>query len=72
MNEERIYYSHDAEKHATREVKRSKALLLAGGLAVGAAVALLFAPSSGKKTRSELGKAVEEGLNNGRESLARR
>jgi gas vesicle protein len=43
------------------------ALFLAGGLAMGAAAALLLAPSSGKKTRQDLGKAVEEGLNNGRE-----
>lgn len=69
MTEERIYYSHDAETHALHVAKRSMVLFLASGLAMGAAAALLFAPSSGKKTRNELGQAVEEGLNNGREAL---
>jgi gas vesicle protein len=36
---------------------------------MGAVAALLFAPSSGKKTRHDLGQAVEEGLNNGREAV---
>jgi gas vesicle protein len=70
MTEERIYYSHDAETQALRAVKRSMVLFLAGGLAMGAAAALLLAPSSGKKTRDELGKAVEEGLHNGRDAVA--
>jgi len=69
MTEERIYYSHDAETHALHVAQRSMVLFLVGGLAMGAAAALLFAPSSGKKTRNELGQAVEEGLNNGREAL---
>lgn len=69
MSEERIYYSHDAETHASRALKRSKVFFLAGGLAMGAVAALLFAPSSGKKTRKDLGQAVEEGLNNSREAV---
>ena len=36
------------------------------GAAIGAAVALLYAPQSGKQTRSQIGKRTEEG----RESLA--
>ena len=69
MTEERIYYSHGAETHALYAMRRSMVLFLAGGLAMGAAAALLFAPASGKKTRHDLGKAVEEGLNNGRETV---
>ena len=69
MTEERIYYSHDAETHALGAAKRSTLLFLAGGLAIGAAAALLFAPSSGKKTRHDLGQAVEEGLQSGREAV---
>ena len=69
MSEERIYYSHDAETHALRTAQRSMLFFLAGGLAVGAAAALLFAPSSGKKTRHDLGQAVEEGVQNSREAV---
>ena len=69
MTEERIYYSHDAEAHAVFAAKRATMLFLAGGLALGAAIALLFAPSSGEKTRDELGQALEEGLNSGRDAL---
>ncbi len=69
MSEERIYYSNGAKSRALRALKRSKVLFLTGGLAVGAVAALLFAPSSGKKTRKDLGQAVEEGLNNSREAV---
>ena len=69
MTEERIYYSHDAETHTLSAAKRSMVLFMAGGLAMGAAVALLLAPSSGEKTRDDLGQALEEGLNSGREAL---
>jgi gas vesicle protein len=69
MNEDRIYYSHDSEKHALGEMKRSMLLLLVGGLSIGAAVALLFAPSTGKQTRHDLAKTVEEGLKDGREAV---
>jgi gas vesicle protein len=69
MNEERIYYSHDAQTHAVSAMRRSMMLFLAGGLTMGALATLLFAPSSGKKTRSDLGHAVEEGLSSGRDTL---
>ena len=32
-------------------------------------MALLFAPSTGKKVRDELARTVEEGLQNGREAV---
>ena len=69
MNEDRVYYSHDSERHALREMRKSMLLLLAGGLSIGAAVALLFTPSTGKQTRDDLARTVEEGLKDGRDAV---
>jgi gas vesicle protein len=69
MNSDRIYYSHDAETHAVREMARATLLCLMFGLGIGAVLALLFAPSSGKKVRDDLANTVEEGLNNGRDAV---
>ena len=69
MNSDRIYYSHDAEMHALRSRIGLTLLCLTLGLGVGAVLALLFAPTSGKKTREELGKTVEDGWQNGREAV---
>ncbi len=69
MNQDRIYYSRDAELQAMRNQRKSIALFLVGGLATGAAIALLFAPNSGKETREDLAKSVEEGIKTGREAV---
>ncbi|HEX2622505.1 MAG TPA: YtxH domain-containing protein [Phototrophicaceae bacterium] len=69
MNNDRVYYSHDAESHAMREITRLMALCLMLGLGVGAVLALLVAPTSGKKVRDDLTKTVEQGWNNGRETV---
>ncbi len=69
MNNDRIYYSHDAEKHAQRDMGKSMLFRLMLGLGIGAALALLFAPSSGKKTRTDLAKTVEDGLTTGRDAV---
>jgi gas vesicle protein len=69
MNNERIYYSRDAEKYAMRRTSILTFLCISGGLAVGAALALLFAPSSGEKTRKTLAENIGEGVSTGRESL---
>jgi gas vesicle protein len=69
MTNDRIYYSHDAEIHAVREMTKLMVVCLIVGLGIGAAVALLFAPSSGKTTRRDLAKSVEEGLQTGRETV---
>ena len=69
MNSDRIYYSHEAEIHAVRDMARATLLCLMFGLGIGAVLALLFAPSSGKKIRKQLAKTVEEGLNNGRDAV---
>jgi gas vesicle protein len=69
MTDERIYYSHEAEMHAMRNRTVLALVLLTCGLGIGAALALLFAPSSGKTTRHDLRKGVEEGLNTGRDAV---
>jgi len=69
MNNDRVYYSHDAEVHAMRDKTLLTAVFLLLGLGIGAVLALLFAPTTGKATRHDLAKNVEDGLRNGREAL---
>jgi gas vesicle protein len=69
MNTDRIYYSHDAEMNAMRDRRMLSLVFLAFGLGIGITLALLFAPTSGKKTRHELTRSVEEGLHTGRENV---
>lgn len=69
MNTDRTYYSHDAEVRALRTRTVLTAIFLILGLSVGAAVALLFAPTTGKKARHDLAQGVEDGLRAGRDSL---
>lgn len=69
MNNDRIYYSHDAEMHAMRERTLMTLVLLTLGLGIGAALALLFAPSSGKKTRHDFAKSVGDGMQDGRDAV---
>ncbi len=69
MAEERIYYSREAEQQAMREMTRLTLLYAALGLGIGAGLALLFAPSSGKKIRMSLSRTLEEGLNRGQEAV---
>lgn len=44
---------------------RKNSALVVLALGVGAAVALMFAPNSGKKTREDLTHGLEEGINKG-------
>lgn len=69
MNNDRIYYSHDAQIHAVQQMTKLMALCLMVGLGIGAAIALLFSPISGKKVRHDLSKSVEQSWNNGREAV---
>jgi gas vesicle protein len=67
MSTERVYYSHDAEMHAMRDRAVLSLVFLMFGLGIGAGLALLFAPMSGKKARDGLTRTVEQGLKEGRE-----
>lgn len=67
MTNDRVYYSHDAEMHAMQDRAVLTLVFLAFGLGIGAVLALLFAPTSGKKARRELTRSVEQGLKDGRE-----
>lgn len=69
MSNERVYYSHDAEIGAARDKTRLVVLCLMIGLGIGSALALLFAPTSGKAIRQDLAKSVEAGLQTGRETV---
>jgi gas vesicle protein len=69
MNSDRIYYSDEGKMRAMREMARATLIFLLFGLGIGAVLALLFAPSSGKKVRHDLANTVEEGLNNGRDAV---
>ena len=69
MNTDRIYYSHDAEMYAMRQRVMLTLAFLTFGLGIGAVLALLFAPTSGKKARHNLGKSVEEGMQTGRDAV---
>jgi gas vesicle protein len=70
MNNDRVYYSHDAETQAKREMTAFTMLALTLGLGIGAMLALLFAPSSGKKARRDLARSMGEDWENGRDAVA--
>ncbi len=69
MDNERVYYSHEAEIHAMRETARLMVLCLMVGLGIGAALTLLFAPTPSKKIRENLTKMVGQRWDNGREAI---
>jgi gas vesicle protein len=69
MSNSRIYYSREAETQAIRQITMMTVLWLAVGLAIGVVMALLFAPSTGQKTRNNLLKSFEEGLDSGQEAI---
>jgi gas vesicle protein len=66
---ERIYYSHDTASRAMRARAIVTIVFMTLGIGIGAAIALLFAPSSGKETREEIMENVEDGLDAGQDKL---
>ena len=67
MND-RIYYSREAETQALRERTAAIFVFFVIGITVGTALALLFAPRSGEKTRAELSDALEQSFDEGRKA----
>ena len=58
MNQ-RTYYSEEAKYRARREMAIILGVVLALGISIGTAIAMLFAPSSGEETREELADVTE-------------
>lgn len=69
MNNERIYYSHDAQLRVMRAVAGLTLFSLIAGLGIGAAIATFLSRSSSKHLRDNFTKAIEEVLNRGRETV---
>ena len=69
MNSDRVYYSHDAETHARRVMTVFTMFALTLGVGIGAMLALLFAPSSGKQARHDLVQSLGDDWENGREAV---
>ena len=69
MSGSRFHFGHDSEAHASRQMMMFTGLWLMVGLGVGAVMALLYAPASGKKTRRKLFRRMEEGLDSGQETI---
>ena len=65
---DRVYYSREAESQATRERNTAILAFFAIGIMVGTALALLFAPRSGERTRAEIGDALDHGFEEGRKA----
>jgi gas vesicle protein len=69
MNNDRVYYSHDAETQAKREMIAFTMLALTLGLGIGTLLALLLAPTSGKKARHDLVQSMGANWENGRDAV---
>ena len=70
MND-RTYYSREAEMRANRDRAVAVLVFMALGLGIGAVLALMFAPKSGEKLRSELAHSVNDSLDTGREATTK-
>lgn len=67
----RIYYNREAAQRARRGRVVLAAVALGLGIGISAALALLFAPQAGKKTRRAITKQVDEITSQGREAVKR-
>lgn len=70
MDQQRTYYSREAEMRAQRERAAAVLIFLAVGVVLGTLVALLFAPQSGKRTRRELAHSLEGNFGDSLEATA--
>jgi gas vesicle protein len=63
---QRTYYSEEARQRAEIRTTVLVALCLVLGAGIGTALAILFAPQSGDKTREELAHTLEDQADKGR------
>ncbi|MFQ3566788.1 MAG: YtxH domain-containing protein [Aggregatilineales bacterium] len=66
---DRMYYSREAEERANRERMITIITFLLLGVGIGAALALLFAPRSGERTREQISSTVTETLEQSERNL---
>lgn len=69
MDTSRIYYSREAERRVARERLALTLMCVLFGLGMGSVLALLFAPTTGKKTRDDITHTVESGVKSGRDRI---
>ncbi|MCC6457115.1 MAG: YtxH domain-containing protein [Caldilineaceae bacterium] len=62
-------YRIQKQTQATGQIIIWSILSLLVGVGIGAMMALLNAPASGKKTRRKLARSVEDGLDSGQEAI---
>jgi gas vesicle protein len=63
---DRIYYSEEARRLMERRQLTGVLAAFSLGLIIGSALALLFAPQEGEKTRQIMRDTLEEGFERGR------
>lgn len=69
MNKSRMFRSHESEAQVMRRITMWSVLSLIVGVGVGMLVALLYAPTSGKRMRRNLTWRMEDGLDSGQEVI---
>ena len=68
-NNNRMYYSREAEELAHRQKRVRSLTLLAVGAGAGAVTTLLMSPDTTEKVRELMSSAFEEGFDRGRGSV---
>jgi hypothetical protein len=66
MDTNRTYYSHEAEMREARERLALALMCMLFGLGMGSVLALMFAPTTGRRFRDELTHTLESGVKTGR------
>ena len=64
MDNNRTYYSHEAEVRAARKNAALVVFALSVGAGIGAVAGLMLAPNTGQKTRKDLAHGLEQGVKN--------
>lgn len=63
----RTYYSEEAAERARKQQGATIVVVMVLGLALGAIIAILYAPREGRKTREMLGEELGGSLDSGRD-----